>query len=161
MEEQKKPHFEKAEQTETLVRILGSDIPGSKHIEVALTRIKGVSWTIARFICLKMGIDKRKKVAEFSKEDIKKIEDFIRSPDLPEFLMNRRSDPETGESKHLSTIALDLQRDFDIKKLRRIKAYRGIRHALGLPVRGQRTRAHFRKRGLAVGVKRRTTAKSK
>lgn len=161
MEEQKKPHIREQEETETLVRILGSDIPGSKHIEIALIRIKGVSWTVARAICLKLGLDRNKRVSEIPKDDIKKIEDFIRNPEIPEFLMNRRKDPETGESKHLSTIALDLHKDFDIKRLRRIKAYRGVRHALGLPVRGQRTRAHFRAKGLAVGVKRRTTAKAK
>src|SRR3989338_1708480 len=161
MEEQKKPQIEKQEETETLVRILGNDIPGSKRVEIALIRIKGVSWTIARAICLKLNIDRSKRIFEMSKEELKRIEDFIRAPELPEFLMNRRSDPETGESMHLSTNALDMKKDFDIKRLRRIKAYRGVRHALGLPVRGQRTRAHFRAKGFAVGVKRRVTAKAK
>jgi len=38
-----------------------------------------------------------------------------------------------------------LRREFDIKRLRKIKSYKGIRHAVGLPVRGQRTKANFRR----------------
>ena len=48
---------------------------------------------------------------------------------------------------------MDLQNEFDIRRLKKIKSYKGIRHSLGQPVRGQRTKAHFRK-GRAVGVKR-------
>jgi len=44
-----------------------------------------------------------------------------------------------------------LQTEFDIKRLKKIKSYRGLRHVLGQPVRGQRTRGHFRK-NKAVGV---------
>jgi small subunit ribosomal protein S13 len=47
-----------------------------------------------------------------------------------------------------------MKKEFDIKRLRKIKSYRGIRHASKLPVRGQRTRANFRRKGHAVGVKR-------
>ena len=70
------------------------------------------------------------------------------------FLLNRRKDFESGLDKHLSSTDLELQRDFDIKRLKKIKSYRGIRHAAGQPVRGQRTKAHFRKnRGKSVGIK--------
>jgi len=46
---------------------------------------------------------------------------------------------------------LKLRKEFDIKRLKKVKSYRGMRHAFGLPVRGQRTRSHFRK-GRSVGV---------
>jgi small subunit ribosomal protein S13 len=46
-----------------------------------------------------------------------------------------------------------MKRDFDIKRLREIKSYRGIRHALKQPSRGQRTRSHFRSKKKAMGVK--------
>lgn len=58
--------------------------------------------------------------------------------------MNRRKDVESGEEKHLTGTDLDLRKDFDIKKLKKIKSYRGLRHTAGLPTRGQRTKAHFR-----------------
>ncbi|MDO8517486.1 MAG: 30S ribosomal protein S13, partial [Nanoarchaeota archaeon] len=72
------------------------------------------------------------------------------------FLVNRRKDYESGENKHLYGADLDLQKEFDIKKLKKMRAYKGIRHQLGQPVRGQRTKSHFRKekkRKGAVGVK--------
>ena len=46
-----------------------------------------------------------------------------------------------------------MQREFDIRKMKKIKCYKGVRHSLGQPVRGQRTRAHFRK-GRSIGVTR-------
>ena len=67
--------------------------------------------------------------------------------------MNRRKDIESGETKHLIGSELELQKEFDIKRLKKIRSYRGLRHALGQPVRGQRTRSHFRaKKRKAVGV---------
>ena len=49
---------------------------------------------------------------------------------------------------------LDMRKDFEIRKMKKIRSYKGVRHIMGQPVRGQRTRAHFRKTGKAVGVKR-------
>jgi small subunit ribosomal protein S13 len=141
------------ETNEVLVRILGKDIPGSKNVYSGLTRIKGVSWSISNITCIKLGMDKKKKISELDKELIKKIEDFLKNLDSPDHLKNRRGDFDTWEPKHLLSIDLDMRKDFDIKKLKQIKSYRGIRHSLKLPVRGQRTRSNFRKSGLAVGVK--------
>ena len=45
-----------------------------------------------------------------------------------------------------------MKREFDIKRMKKIKSYKGARHSAGQPVRGQRTRSHFRSRGKAVGV---------
>lgn len=140
-------------ENEILVRILGFDIPGSKNLYTGLIRIKGISWTIANAVCLKLGYPKNKKVAELSKEDIQKIEDFLKALPVYDFLKNRRADPETGQTSHFFGADLEMKRDFDIKRLRGIKSYRGIRHALKQPTRGQRTRSHFRKRGVAMGVK--------
>ncbi|MEM4259351.1 MAG: 30S ribosomal protein S13 [Candidatus Pacearchaeota archaeon] len=152
-EKPKKPEFEK-EQHETLVRILGYDIPGSKNIYTGLTRIKGVSWTISNAVCIKLGLNKNMKLSELSKQDIKNIENFLENLQIYDFLKNRRKDVETGESAHYLGTDLEMKRDFDIKRLKEIKSYRGIRHALKQPVRGQRTRSHFRKRGTPMGVKR-------
>ena len=68
--------------------------------------------------------------------------------------MNRRKDCYTGKDLHLIGADIDLTKREDINRLKKIRAYRGIRHELGLPVRGQRTRANGR-RGLALGVSRR------
>ena len=52
---------------------------------------------------------------------------------------------------HLISTDLKLRKEFDIKFMKKIKSYKGMRHASGLPVRGQRTRAHFRT-GTSLGV---------
>jgi small subunit ribosomal protein S13 len=141
---------------ETLVRIMGFDVPGGKHLYVGLTKIKGISWAISNAICVKLKLDKKKKIGDLSKEDIKKIEDFLKDLDVPKYLKNRRYDLETGENRHLFGNDLDMRKDFDIKRLMKMKSYKGVRHSSKLPVRGQRTRANFRSRAnkRTVGVKR-------
>ncbi len=138
-----------------LIRVMQTDIPGNKKILVGLTKIKGVSWPFSNAVCKKLNIDINKKVGELKQEEIQKITKFIENPELPKFLLNRRKDFDTGESSHLTGTNLDLKKEFDIRRLKKIRSYRGLRHALGQPTRGQRTRSHFRSRGKkkTVGVK--------
>ncbi len=150
---EKKVH-QQEDNSEMLIRILGYDIPGSKNVMTGLTRIKGVSWSISNITCIKLKIPKAKKISELSKADIQQIEKFLREMPVSDFFKNRRADIETGETKHYLGADLDIKKEFDIKRLKEIKSYRGLRHALKLPVRGQRTRSHFRTKGTAMGVKR-------
>tara|TARA_Y100000310_G_C20318415_1_gene639559 strand:+ start:85 stop:570 length:486 start_codon:yes stop_codon:yes gene_type:complete len=152
-EEEKAKKYQEIEDNEILIRILTYDIPGSKKLYPGLTRIKGVSWIISNATCHKLGLKKDMKISELTKDQIKKIEDFIKEFPLPDFLKNRRSDPESGKAAHLTGPDLEMAKEFDIKRLRKMKSYKGIRHASKLPVRGQRTRSNFRKKGIAVGVK--------
>jgi small subunit ribosomal protein S13 len=152
--EQPKRKPEAKEEHEVLIRILGFDIPGSRNIFAGLTRIKGISWALANAVCIKLGIKRGKKVSELSKDEIKNIEKFLHELPVCDYLKNRRSDRESGETTHFYGSDLDMKREFDIKRLREIKSYRGVRHALKLPVRGQRTRSHFRTKGRAMGIKR-------
>ncbi len=138
---------------ESLVRIHGKDIPGNKKVYPGLTYIKGISWTISNAICRVIKLDKKIKISELSKKQIEEIEAFLQKPKLKDYLKNRQRDYDTGESKHILTNELDMAKDFDIKRMRQIKSYKGMRHALKQPVRGQRTRSHFRTTGVAVGVK--------
>ena len=151
---QKAPKVEKEMREEFLIRISGYDVPGSRNIYAGLTRIKGVSWSISNAICLKLAFSKSKKISDLTKDEIVKIENFLKNADFKEFLKNRRFDQETGESRHLVGTDLDIKKDFDIRRMKKIKSYKGVRHTMGQPVRGQRTRSHFRKGGRAVGVKR-------
>lgn len=151
-EKEKKKHVIE-ESNEILVRIFGNDLPGGKNIYTGFTGIKGVSWSISNLICKKLKYDKRTKISDLKKEDITKVENFLKELDSPAFLKNRRKDFDSGEDKHLIGVNLDMRKDFDIKRLKQIKSYKGVRHSLKLPVRGQRTRSNFRKSGIAVGVK--------
>jgi len=137
---------------EVLVRISGFDIPGSKKILPGFTRIKGVSWGISNATCKVLKLPPTKKIAELTKDEIAKIESFLKNPTIQDYLKNRQNDLETGETNHYIGSDLDMKKDFDIRRLKKIRSYKGVRHTANLPVRGQRTRAHFRKKGQAVSV---------
>ena len=149
----KKP-FVQEDKNEMLVRIMGNDIIGSRNFYTGLTKIKGVSWSISNAACIGLGIPRNKRISELSKDEIAKIEKFLKEMPVADFLKNRRTDIETGESRHFIGSDLDIKKEFDIKRLKEIKSYRGIRHSAKLPSRGQRTRSHFRTKGKAMGVKR-------
>ena len=137
---------------EGFVRILDTDIPSNKNVYVGLTYIKGISFTLSNAICNYLGIDKHKKLKDLSNDELAKLNDIPSIiKNLPSWLYNRRKDRETGNNLHLFGSKLDLTKEFDIRRLKKIKVYRGIRHSMGLPVRGQRTKSHFRKGG-TVGV---------
>jgi small subunit ribosomal protein S13 len=147
----KNPH-QHEEQSEVLVRIAGQDVKGSRGIYVGITKIKGVSWAVANAVCHNLKIDRKRKVSEFSKEEIMKIEQGLKNLKVPDYMKNRRKEPSVGETRHLLGVDLDMAKEFDIKRMKQIKSYKGNRHTFKLPVRGQRTRSHFRT-GSAMGVK--------
>jgi len=139
---------------ERIIRIHSKDIEGKMKIYSGLTRIKGISWSLSNAICKLLKIDKNRKIGSLTNEEIKKITEFIKNADFPKHLVNRRADFETGKDKHLTGVDLELRKDFDIKRLKKIKSYRGYRHMAGLPTRGQRTKSHFRKnKSKGVGIK--------
>jgi small subunit ribosomal protein S13 len=150
----------KIQNTERIVRILSRDIEGGMTVYSGLATIKGISWSFSNAICQTLGIDKYKKIGALTEEEIKRISEFAKKPILPAHFMNRRRDRETGENRHLTGVDLDLAKEFDIKRLKQIKNFRGVRHALGLPLRGQRTKGNFRKnRNRGVGIKKKTPVK--
>jgi small subunit ribosomal protein S13 len=142
---------------ERIVRILSKDIEGKFKIYVGLTKIKGISWSMANAICKVLNLDKNRMIGSLTKEEVQEIEKFITNPKMPIFLFNRKRDMGTGEDKYLTGSDLELQKEFDINRLKKIKSYKGYRHALGLPARGQRTKSHFRKnKKKGVGIKKKT-----
>ena len=155
-EENTKKPKEKKEMHESLIRIKGKDISSRKQVLVGLQSIRGVSWSFSNALCRTLGIGEKKRISDLTKEEITKIEEFISKPQIPGFLKNRQKDFESGDHKHLNGPDLKLEGEFDLKRLKKIRSYRGIRHSNGLPVRGQRTKANFRKnrkKSGAVGVK--------
>ena len=144
---------EKVGREENLIRILSTDLPAEKTVYTALTRIKGISWSFSNALCHKLGIDRKKKILDLSEKEIEEITEFAKNPEVPGFLLNRKKEIQSGETRHLITSDLDLRHEFDIKRLKKIKSYKGVRHIQGQPVRGQKTKAHFRK-NKTVGVRR-------
>lgn len=158
MSEQIKDKRKIKEDDVKMIRILQKDLRGDKTVYAGLTKVKGISWAFCNAMCIKLDIDKNTFIQDLTPEEIEKITAFVKNPTIPEFMKNRQNDVDTGEDKHLTGADLDLQREFDIKKMRKAKSYKGIRHGLKLPVRGQRTKSNFRKNRAKSGA---TVRKSK
>lgn len=147
-----------------LVRIANTDLDGSKPVYYALTKIKGVNYMFSNFVTAASKVDKYKKAGLLSDAEVRRLEDAVKNPlalNPPAWLLNRRKDTESGRDIHVIGSDLDFAKDTDIKTMKKIKSYRGVRHILGLPVRGQRTKSNFRKnKGKVMGVKRKPGAKA-
>ena len=131
-----------------IVRIGTTDIDGNKPVIMSLQKVKGISHMLSNAFLSISNIDKNKKAGNLSDEEIKKLNDFVatKTPNLPTWLLNRRRDIETGEDLHYFGADLTFLKETDLRRLKKIKSYIGIRHMHGLPVRGQRTRTNARTR---------------
>jgi len=147
-----------------LVRIVNTDLDGKKTIAFALSKIKGVGIPFAHAACRAANVDVSKKSGALTDAEVKRIEDVIKDPikaGFPGWLVNRQRDAETGQNKHVLAGDLQFSTENDMKIMKKIKSYKGIRHMLGQPARGQRTRSNFRKnKGKVMGVRRSATAKA-
>ncbi len=110
-----------------MARIAGVDLPNHKKVEIALTSIFGVGRVTARKVVAESGVDENKKAGELSNEEVNEIRRVIDKS---------------------FRVEGDLRREIslNIKRLIDLNVYRGIRHRLGLPVRGQRTKTNARTR---------------
>jgi len=112
-----------------MARLLGITLPDDKRIDYALTLLYGIGWTNTGKILEQAGVEKGKRVRELSEDELKKIHAII-------------------EKNYKVEGDLKEQLNDNMKRLKEIGSYRGIRHLKGLPVRGQRTRSNARtKRG--------------
>lgn len=110
-----------------MARIAGVEIPNNKNVEIALTYIFGIGRSSARKIVEKAGVNPLTKVKDLTEDEIAKIREIVE-----------------GEYKVEGELRAEIAAN--IKRLIDIGCYRGIRHKLGLPVRGQRTRCNARTR---------------
>jgi len=108
-------------------RVIGIDIPENKRLEVSLTYIYGVGRKLSTQIIKKVGLDPNMKARNLNEGDIAKLNAMLQSEYVVEGDLRR-------------------QIQNNIKRLVSINCYRGMRHRLGLPVRGQRTRSNARTR---------------
>ncbi|MBG89287.1 MAG: 30S ribosomal protein S13 [Verrucomicrobiales bacterium] len=128
-----------------MARILGIDIPSEKRIDIALRYIYGIGPKLAGEILEKTEIDGAVRAKNLTEEQLAKIVHVIQ------------------EDGYI--VEGDLRREItmNLKRLKSIRAYRGIRHERGLPVRGQRTSTNARTRKgpkKTVGAKRNPNAKT-
>jgi small subunit ribosomal protein S13 len=161
---QQKPQNSVNDNFRHFVRIANTDLNGNHSLERALRQIKGVSFQFARAICVVLRIDGNQKTGYVEDKTVQKIESLLKDPlktGIPHWMFNRRKDVETGSDFHILTSDLDFVQSNDIKMMKKIRCYKGVRHMHGQPVRGQRTKSHFRKnKGKGLGVKKNPNAKS-
>ena len=110
-----------------MARIAGVNIPTGKRVPIALTYIHGIGPSVAMQITTALNIDPARRVNELSDEQVLAIREYI-----------------DGNL----TVEGDLRREvqMNIKRLKDLGCYRGLRHRRGLPVRGPRTRTNARTR---------------
>jgi small subunit ribosomal protein S13 len=108
-------------------RIIGTDIPDNKRLEIALTYLFGIGDKLAMEIIEKLGLDPNMRAHQLSADDIGKLNKLLTDDYVVE-----------GDKRREVQNA--------IKRLISINCYRGVRHRSGLPVRGQRTRTNSRTR---------------
>ncbi|NLU53652.1 MAG: 30S ribosomal protein S13 [Clostridiaceae bacterium] len=110
-----------------MARIAGVDLPRDKRVEIGLTYIFGIGRTRSNEILKKTGINPDTRIRDLTDDEIARLRDTI-------------------EKNY--TVEGDLRREIalNIKRLIEIRCYRGIRHRMGLPVRGQRTKTNARTR---------------
>jgi small subunit ribosomal protein S13 len=138
-----------------IVRIVETDLDGTLKIGHALSIIKGVGIGLADIVIKKAGVSPDARIGFLSETEVEKLEDVIRKPSkygLPGWILNRPKDGATGKDLHLVGSDLTLQIKNDIEEMKKIRSWRGYRHAYDLKVRGQRTKVTGRT-GKAVGVK--------
>lgn len=130
------------------VRIASTDLDGNKQIGLALTKIKGINFMFSNMVCFMAKVDKTEKTGYLKDDQVKRLDEVITNPlkfNPPSWMLNRRKNYEDGKDIHIITSDLKFTHENDIKRLKKIRSYRGIRHGLGLPTRGQRTKSNFRK----------------
>ncbi len=108
-------------------RVIGIDIPDNKRLEISLMYIYGIGRRLSNEVCAKLGLNPNMKAHNLNEDEIAKINALLTSQYVVEGDLRR-------------------QIQNNIKRLISIHCYRGMRHRLGLPVRGQRTRTNARTR---------------
>ena len=111
----------------SMARIAGVEIPDNKRVEISLTYIFGIGRSKSQKILEQAKVDKNKRVKELKAEELNTIRMIIEK-----------------EEKVEGDLRKEIQ--MSIKRLMEINCYRGLRHRMGLPVRGQRTKTNARTR---------------
>ena len=138
-----------------IIRIANSDVSGEERLANALTSIRGIGPRISNAIVQKLKLNPNKLAGKLDDKNVVDIENAIMNLNdyVPDWLLNRQKDYDTGENIHPVSVELKMTHDEDLNRMKKVKSYKGIRHASGHKVRGQRTYSNGRK-GLALGVSR-------
>lgn len=138
-----------------IIRLMNTDLDGSKKLVYGLAKIRGIGINFSHAITKAAGLRPDARIGQLSDEEVDRIAEVVTDPlkfGIPSRLVNRRKDRETGRDTHLVGADLVLREKADIDFMKDLRTWKGVRHSLGLKVRGQRTKTTGRS-GKAVGVK--------
>jgi small subunit ribosomal protein S13 len=138
-----------------LVRIVNTDIDGHMPLYLALPKIKGVGRRVSIRVVDHLGFDRKKRIGDLTDDEVDQVKNAIENIHeiLPNWMMNRQKDYDTGDDVHMTSSEVQMARRDDINRLKKARSYRGIRHERGHKVRGQRLKSNGRT-GLVLGVTR-------
>jgi len=155
---------QKTDDFKHIIRIANTDLDGNKPVMQGLRKIRGIGFMFANMACSLAHVQKNKKSGYLTDGEVERLNEVITNPlkfNAPIWMLNRRKDYEDGKDKHLISSDIAFVQSSDIKLMKMIRCYKGVRHSFGLPVRGQLTKSNFRRnKGKVMGVKRRAGAKA-
>lgn len=139
-----------------IVRVAETNLDGTKKVRNIILNIKGIGKSLAIAIPRAAGIDPEARLGSLTDAEIEHLEVVMRDPakfGIPSTSLDKPKEQFSGSTFHLIASDLEFSKKSDIDFMKKIRCYKGVRHELGLPVRGQRTRSSFRT-GMIVGVAR-------
>ncbi|TFJ81308.1 hypothetical protein NSK_007269 [Nannochloropsis salina CCMP1776] len=136
-----------------ILRILNTNVDGTRSVQYALTSIKGVGRRFANVVCKKAEIDLNQRAGELTQEKLEEVIAIVSNPKafkIPDWFLNRQRDWKTNKPSQATSNVVDTKLREDLERLKKIRSHRGIRHYWGVRVRGQHTKTTGR-RGKTVG----------
>lgn len=121
---------------------MNTNVDGKRKVAYAFRMIKGIGVRYAHVCVKKAGVDLSRRAGTLTPEEIEKISDVITDPlkyKIPAWFLNRQRDPKTGKTEHVTSNVVDIKLRDDLERMKKVRAHRGVRHMLGLRVRGQHT----------------------
>ncbi|KAJ2745958.1 ribosomal 40S subunit protein S18B, partial [Coemansia sp. BCRC 34490] len=142
------------DQFQAMIRLLNTNVNGNVKIMYALTAIKGVGRRYSNLVCKKADVDMSKRAGELTGEELERLVEIIQNPlqyKIPQWFLNRQKDHTTGKYSQLVSNQVHSTLREDLERMKKMRVHRGLRHVVGLRVRGQHTKTTGR-RGRTVGV---------
>ncbi|KNH09261.1 40S ribosomal protein S18 [Perkinsela sp. CCAP 1560/4] len=130
-----------------IIRMSNTNLDGKRKVPYALRMVKGIGVRMAMIVTKKAGIDPDRRAGTLAPEELDRIADIIASPEkykIPSWMLNRKKDPKTGKTEHVTSVAWDNKVREDLERLKKGRIHRGIRHCYGHRVRGQHTKTSGR-----------------
>merc|ERR1712224_1147614 len=137
-----------------ILRVCNTNVDGRQKVMYALTNIKGIGRRLANLVLKKCDIDMNKRAGELTTDEINKVVAVISNPlqfKIPNWFLNRQRNYKDGKTSQKYANFLDQALREDLERMKRCRLHRGLRHYLGIRVRGQHTKTTGRHRAITAG----------